>query len=289
MSPAALGPTVGTLQSMARISGGPVNQGAAQYDAVAQAYAQLVAPRYQPIAALLKDAVGQMVPRLTVIELAAGTGTLTRLLAPAVLAAAGEYVGVDISEQMLRQARGTLDPRVELVIADGEATGLAASSADLVVSSLGVLQDTDAGWREAARLLRPGGRLVLTMWGGDYAERDLIAEARRVLGGSPLPATPVDDALDRASRAGFHSLRHHDVRLPAVHDSMEDYLQYRGAFGNPPWVPPGRDADLIHALTTAAARYVNADGKVVLDWSVTVLEGTISHASRSSAGGPTPR
>jgi hypothetical protein len=55
---------------------------------------------------------------------------------------------------------------------------------------------------------------------------------------------------------------------------MEDYLQYRAAFGAPPWVPPGREADAIHAITDAAAVYVNTNGNVELDWNVTVLEAT---------------
>jgi SAM-dependent methyltransferase len=211
-----------------------------------------------------------------VVELAAGTGALTRLLAPRVLATSGTYLAVDISVEMLRQARATLDPRVELVVADAEATTLGASSADLVVSSLGVLQDSDEGWHEASRLLRHRGRVVLTMWGVDYAERDLIAEARRLLGGPALPGTPLADALARGSRAGFYSLRHEDVRLPVVHDSMQDYLQYRAAFGVPPWVPSGREAEAIDVITAAAGAYLNADGRVVLDWNVTVLDATVT-------------
>jgi SAM-dependent methyltransferase len=252
-----------------------VNQGLVQYDAVAHAYARLVAPRYAPIAALLDAAVGSVAAGSIVVELAAGTGALTSRVAPRVLAKDGRYVAVDISAGMLRQARAVVDSRVRLVVADGDATGLGTSSADLVLSSLGVLQDTDEGWREAARLLRSHGRVVLTMWGVDYAERDLIAEARRLLGGPPLPATPVIDAVDRASRAGFRSVRRQDVRLPVVHDSMEDYLRYRAAFGVPPWVPPGREQDAVDAVRTAAARHVNQDGQVVLDWNVTVLEAEV--------------
>jgi SAM-dependent methyltransferase len=190
---------------------------------VAEAYARLVAPRYAAIAALLDAAAGPIAAGSTVVELAAGTGTLARLLAPRVLAAEGAYVAVDISAEMLRQAHGTVDPRVECIVADGEATTLATSRADLVVSSLGVLQDTDAGWREAARLLRPNGRVLLTMWGTDYAERDLIAEARRRLGGPPLPKAPLSNPLARAARAGFGSIRHEDFRLPIVHRSLADY------------------------------------------------------------------
>ena len=250
-----------------------------QYDAVADAYAGLVAPRYAPIAALLDTAVGPITPRSTVVELAAGTGALTRLVAPRVLAQGGAYLAVDISAGMLHQARAVVDPRVQLILGDGAATTLGTSSVDLVVSSLGVLQDTDEGWCEAARLLRPHGRVVLTMWGVDYAERDLIAEARRLLGGPALPATPVDDAIARAARAGFGICRRQDVRLPAVHASMQDYLQYRAAFGVPPWVPPGRESDALDAVRAAAARYVNQDGQVVLDWNVTLLEAQVDEAS----------
>jgi SAM-dependent methyltransferase len=251
-----------------------VNRPAAQYDQVAEQYARLVAPRYTAIAALLDAAVGPVASGSTVVELAAGTGTLTRLLAPRLIAADGAYVALDISIEMLRQARETVPPRVELLVADGEATMLATSTADLVVSSLGVLQDTDARWREAARLLHAHGRVVLTMWGVHYAERVLIAEARRQLGAPPMPTAPLVDAVARAARAGFGSIRHQDFRLPAVHHSMADYLEYRAAFGAPPWVPPGRQADALHAIRDAAAPYVNANGNVELDRNVTLLEAS---------------
>ena len=266
------------------MSGGKgLDRPAAQYDAVADSYARLVAPRYAPIAALLHTAIGPVAPRSSVVELAAGTGALTRLVAPRVLAQDGDYIAVDISAGMLRQARAVVDPRVRLLVADGDATGLGTSSVDLLLSCLGVLQDTDEGWREAARLLRPHGRVVLTMWGAVYAERDLIAEVRRLLGAPALPATPVDDALARAARAGFGSLRHQDVRLPVVHDSIQDYLQYRAAFGVPPWVPPGRETDAVDAITAAAESYLNQDGQVLLDWTVSVLQAQIDNPSGDRA------
>ena len=82
---------------------------AAQYDAVADSYARLVAPRYAPIAALLHTAIGPVTPRSRVVELAAGTGALTRLVAPRVLAQDGDYIAVDVSEGMLRQARAVVE------------------------------------------------------------------------------------------------------------------------------------------------------------------------------------
>ena len=255
------------------VSGGKGLDGpAAQYDAVADSYARLVAPRYAPIAALLHTAIGPVAPRSSVVEFAAGTGALTRLVAPRVLAQDGDYIAVDISA-------GCFAKRAASWI-----RGFGSSS-PTVTPPAWDLECRPVAWlpsgcfrtptRDGARPLgccappRPRG---VDHVGVAYAERDLIADVRRLLGAPALPATPVDDVLARAARAGFGSLRHQDVRLSVVHDSIQGYLQYRSALGVPPWVPPGRETDAVDAITAAAESYVNQDGQVVLDWNVSVLE-----------------
>lgn len=251
-----------------------------QYDPVADDYARLVAPRYAPIATLVADRVVARGWRPTsVVELAAGTGCLTRLLAPWVLES-GDYLATDISPEMLRNARERVDPRVELLVADLVAVPVPSDSADLVVCSLGPVQDSEEGWAEVGRILRPGGRLVLVTWGSAYTELDLIRATRRRLGeDESVPGSSIEDIVRRAHRAGFGAIQHEDVLLSVEHASVDAYLAYRKAFGRPAWMPENRVAEVLDAIAIEAQRYTDERGRVLLDWRVTLVEATWVGAS----------
>lgn len=98
---------------------------------------------------------------LDVVELACGTAYVSAWLARR----GARVVSVDLSEKQLRTARRcqeSVGPRFPLVQGDGEAVPLVGGRFDLVVSEHGVAAwcDPERWVREAARLLRPGGRLV---------------------------------------------------------------------------------------------------------------------------------
>jgi SAM-dependent methyltransferase len=87
----------------------------------------------------------------------------------AAIAAAGyrpaRVVGVDISQRILETARATVaELAPELVRANLEALPLEDDAFDLVLCTQVIehLIDVEAGMRELARVLRPGGTLVLT-------------------------------------------------------------------------------------------------------------------------------
>ena len=243
-----------------------------QYEDVADEYARLVAPKYVPIAALVADRVPSVVSAHEVVELAAGTGVLTRLLAPRVLRAGGSFTAVDLSPEMLRNAHRHVDPRVELVVGDVEDLPLPDGSADLVVSSLGPVQDSDRAWSEVTRVLRPGGRVVLVTWGTEYGERTLVQAVRGRLGLDPLPAMAPEEYVTRARRAGLVDVGLDRAALPAVHDSVDAYLSYRAAFGRPQWIGDRSLDDVRDAIRAECCRYVDVRGQVVLDWAVLVID-----------------
>ena len=102
-------------------------------------------------------------------------------------------VALDGSEAMVRLARERLGERVRVLHADlAQPLPLADASADLIVSSLTLhyLEDWSTPLREFARILRPGGRLIVSthhpfMTGGDvgdYHAVGLVEETWRGFG-----------------------------------------------------------------------------------------------------------
>ncbi len=103
-----------------------------------------------------------------VLETACGTGISTEYLRRA-LAPGIEIVATDLNEPMLeiaRAKRGDL-PNVTFEEADALALPYDDASFDGVVCQFGVMffPDKDAGMREAARVLKPGGKFLFNVWG----------------------------------------------------------------------------------------------------------------------------
>ncbi|MEA2745772.1 MAG: hypothetical protein QOG25_4143 [Acetobacteraceae bacterium] len=101
-----------------------------------------------------------------VLEVAAGTGAVTRALTN-VLPAAVAITATDLNETMLSQAR--VQPgfeRVEWRHADAMSLPFPDRHFDALVCQFGVMffPDKPASFREALRVLRPGGRYVFNVW-----------------------------------------------------------------------------------------------------------------------------
>lgn len=98
-----------------------------------------------------------------VIDLAAGTGKLTRLVLPLV----DRVVAIDIDHRMLAVLGNRL-PAVSRVAARGEELPVASGAAGaIVISSAWHWLDSDRAWPEMARVLRPGGTLAVIRSGPD--------------------------------------------------------------------------------------------------------------------------
>jgi len=165
------------------------------------------------------------------LETAAGTGRVTRALAQA--APGARITATDLNLAMLEKARQVVPAaNVAWREADAQALPFADAAFDAVVCQFGVMfyPDRAAGYAEARRVLRPGGRYVFSVWDAlETNDLSLIAQERlaaRFPDDPPnfLRRTPFGHAdkavLEREAKAGgFAAVRIDTVRLPTPTDS----------------------------------------------------------------------
>lgn len=98
-----------------------------------------------------------------VLDMGCGTGYLIRVLADR-YPDAEQLIGIDAAPAMVQMATAaTHDERLTFAVGVAEKIGYRDETFDLIVSttSFDHWSDQQAGLRECARVLRPGGRLVL--------------------------------------------------------------------------------------------------------------------------------
>jgi ubiquinone/menaquinone biosynthesis C-methylase UbiE len=135
---------------------------------------------FRPLAQLFLEHVGLRTGE-RVLDVACGTGIVARLAAPQV-GLSGTVVGLDLNTGMLDVARA--QPSESGATAEwrqGDATALPFADAafDVVCCQQGLQFFPDKGraLREMSRVLVPGGRLALSVWGGVDPYSAAMAEA----------------------------------------------------------------------------------------------------------------
>jgi ubiquinone/menaquinone biosynthesis C-methylase UbiE len=119
----------------------------------------------------------------TVLETAAGSGVVTRALTPS-LSPDASYVVTDLNQPMLDYAatRQAADTRISWRKADALALPFEDAAFDVVCCQFGVMffPDRQSGYREAKRVLKPGGYFLFNVWDPCSAARDLNGADRHV-------------------------------------------------------------------------------------------------------------
>ena len=157
----------------------------------------------------------------SVLETAAGSGVVTRALAP-LLGASARYVVTDLNQPMLDYAAGRqgADARIEWRQADALALPFEDASFDVVCCQFGAMffPDRAAGYAQARRVLRPGGRFLFSVWDRieDNAFADEVTSAvatlfphdpPRFLARTPHGYHEVARIREDLGRAGFADIR----------------------------------------------------------------------------------
>jgi SAM-dependent methyltransferase len=154
-----------------------------------------------------EEAVDWLLPEhcQVAMDLAAGTGLLTRMLARK----AAQVVAVEPDDRMAAVLRAR-SPGVLVMQGRGEAILMADASADGVfVSSAWHWMDSSRAAGEIGRVLRDGGRFGI-IWAGRDPEVDWVREAGRQV----LAATARPDDNGQADDEGAPRTRRREVRLP---------------------------------------------------------------------------
>jgi len=129
-------------------------------------------------------------PGATVLDIGCGVGAFLRLVADR----GGEAFGIDASEALIELARKRL-PGADLRVGEMEHLPYDDDTFDLVTgfSSFFFANDMIAALREAGRVTKPGGPVVIQVWGA-HERCDL--EAMKAIARPFLPPRPPDAPAD---------------------------------------------------------------------------------------------
>lgn len=203
-------------------------------------YDEFVAPIMAPFVAALVDRAA-LEPGAMVIDLACGTGFVARAAAARV-GSDGHVVGIDVNPGMLAVARRRAEgfvPAIEWREAPADALPVGDGAFDAVLCEQGLqfFPDLAGALAEVVRVLRPGGRVVATVWAAldrsPYmaAQREAI---RHVIGDdhiAPFDAAFSCDAtrlVDAFAGAGLRNIETEevvaDIRLPPLESFAAGHL-----------------------------------------------------------------
>jgi len=157
-------------------------------------------------------AVSELKTGETVLDLGSGGG-LDAFLAAKKVGTTGRVVGIDFTKEMIRKAMrnaGELGLKnVEFRLGDAEDMPVEANSIDIVISNcvINLAPDKAKVFKEAYRVLKPGGRIVISDIVTEGELPDEIRRDPRYWAECVAGALDIEDYLGKIRKAGFKHVK----------------------------------------------------------------------------------
>lgn len=158
------------------------------------------------------QAIAALAPGERVLDLGSGAG-FDAFLAAKQVGPSGRVVGVDMTPEMVRRARANAGKvgitNVEFLEGDIERLPLGDGTVDVIMSNcvVNLAPDKAAVFREAFRVLVPGGRLAISDIVAIAAIPPAVAADPRAYTGCIAGAVPVAELEGMLAAAGFRNIR----------------------------------------------------------------------------------
>jgi SAM-dependent methyltransferase len=176
-------------------------------------------------------AIAAMKPGEVVVDLGSGAG-FDCFLAAKQVGATGRVIGVDMTHEMLKKARDNAAKvgaaNVEFRLGELEHLPIGDNTVDVILSNcvINLVPDKAQVFREAFRVLKPGGRLAISDVVNIVPLPSDLAADRALLCGCVGGAAPAGDVETWLQAAGFH-----DVQVtvkPESRDLVANWAPGRG-------------------------------------------------------------
>jgi SAM-dependent methyltransferase len=157
-------------------------------------------------------AIASLKPGEHVVDLGAGGG-FDCFLAAAEVGEKGSVIGVDMTPEMVSKARGNAMKgnysNVEFRLGEIEALPVADASADVIISNcvINLSPDKARVFREAYRILKPGGRLAISDVVATVEIPEVMRNDPQLIAGCMGNASLIEPLHDWIEAAGFEAIR----------------------------------------------------------------------------------
>jgi arsenite methyltransferase len=178
------------------------------------------------------QAIADLRPGETVVDLGSGAG-FDCFLAAKRVGPSGKVIGVDMTAAMVARARNNAKKAgidgVDFRLGEIEHLPVADATADVILSNcvINLVPDKTAAFKEAWRVLKPGGRLAISDVVAIAPLPDALQAKVAALTGCISGASPVADLKATLAAAGFTQVRI-DVK-PGSREFIRDWMPGSGS------------------------------------------------------------